>query len=70
MTKKDYELIAKNIKEVFEWINKGTFSSMPVDKDGWHQHQVVRVLGLAFEEDNPKFNYDKFYKACGVPKER
>lgn len=67
MTKKDFELIAKIINDTFTWINKGAVSWQVPDKEGMHQHAIVRNLGVEFEKLNPRFDYDKWYKACGVP---
>lgn len=53
MTTKDYELIASAIKSV----NK-TGRNSDVFK-------IARRLGVLLLEDNPKFDWIKFQKACG-----
>lgn len=53
MTKKDYELIARVIQE-----NEG---------DDLRSHNyLVGSLAYAFEQDNPRFDRNKFLQACGI----
>lgn len=52
MTKKDYILIAEAVKAAC--------------LDAVSRKSVVAKLGLKFAEDNPRFNYDTFRRACGV----
>ena len=60
MTKKDYELIAKVIKEME---NK-------YDGDDWTVDGTIYLyasnLAAAFNKDNPKFDQEKFMEACGA----
>jgi len=59
MTRKDYEIIAKAITEAFAWeIGK---------KEGEHAiSRVAHILANSLRNDNPRFNEDKFLKACGL----
>lgn len=54
MTKKDYQLIAKEL----QW----------ADNHGWTDHieLMAESLADAFEADNPNFDRDKFLAACGI----
>jgi hypothetical protein len=59
MTKKDYELIASSLKKSF-------------DEAQGNLNQEVTVEGLIIDlsdtlaSKNPRFNKEKFLKACGV----
>ena len=56
MTRKDFELIAKVIKEL-----------PPVDIYDVSGHKVVALIfANALATTNPLFNREKFLKACGV----
>lgn len=55
MTRKDYEKIADTLATL-----KGYGST-----DKKTLECVVIELGMTLEQDNPRFNMDKFYKACG-----
>ena len=65
MTKKDYELIARVLKDqlesCFTHVNKqiGTIEAYSVEC-------VVKQLTKELEQDNPRFNRQKFMKACGL----
>jgi hypothetical protein len=60
MTPKDYELIAKAIASMQDsytgddWTINGAM------------YPFARQIADALEAENPKFNFDKFMKACGV----
>lgn len=56
MTKKDYELIAGEIKRAND---KGAFA----DSGLWY---LTHCLGAEFERDNPRFDRNKFLQACGM----
>lgn len=60
MTKKDYELIAKVIREDFE-----DFKELKVHPSHWHG-LLVSELAMAFHQDNHKFDWLKFKRACGI----
>lgn len=57
MTKKDYELVADTISDLLDKAREGTDMNR-------HFRQVARKLAAAFAEDNPKFDSNKFLKAC------
>lgn len=61
MTKKDYELIAKTFNDVM-YSNQGWYSESAKQAHTW----VAKALAEVFTEENPKFNRDKFLKACGI----
>lgn len=54
MTKKDYILIASAINNACTSVDKNIKSAIA--------KEFARVL----KEENPQFNREKFYKACGV----
>lgn len=60
MTKKDYELIANVFKNYNEWI-KGN----PLVSNRGLIELIVEGLAKKLEQDNPRFNYTTFRKACG-----
>lgn len=66
MTRKDYEKIAEVLRE--------TYGESPVDDlymAGWNsglKHAVRDItcrMAAMLEQDNPRFDADKFLKACG-----
>lgn len=66
MTKKDYELIAGSVRRsvrVTEWLSKNQ-----VKREA--KLEVLRLvandLSGSLRADNPKFDQEKFLKACGV----
>ena len=60
MTKKDYELIAKVIREMED----------KYDGDDWTVNGTIflyaKNLAMALGTENPKFDSEKFMKACGA----
>ena len=65
MTRKDYEAIARAIATVME----ATQGYRNLDGDIGGQCALARLVGhleVIFENDNPRFNSDKFAKACGL----
>lgn len=56
MTRKDYEVIAKAIKDTRE-------NYYPESVAVAH---VVGVLASRLKEDNPRFDVYKFVEACGI----
>ena len=59
MTKKDYELIARNIAQV-----QREFRGV---EDGINAIRDVAVfIASDLERDNPRFDRERFLKACGV----
>jgi len=61
MTKKDYELIAAAIKDNREYDPMECYAEALDD--------VARSLATALQRDNPRFDRDRFLKACGVDAE-
>jgi len=59
MTRKDYELIAKAIAEAFEWEQGKTEREHAISR-------VAHILANSLRNDNPRFNEDRFLKACGT----
>ena len=63
MTKKDYELIAEEIKKM---------QKMPIEvretgkKTLYFYYFFAHSLATRLQERNTKFNREKFLKACGV----
>ena len=57
MTQSNYELIAEAIN--------GGIAGNTIEEGGdiW---AIVQSITRALESDNPKFNRDKFLKACGL----
>lgn len=75
MTKKDYELIAGVINnlyskyEVLEQYHRKVdepTSAFSYKRAQEAVHQVALDLGLKLKNDNDKFDRDKFYRACGI----
>ena len=59
MTRKDYKLIAKAMRDVLlsnDWKDGGLV---------WWARAVI-TLETALKEDNPRFDGDKFREACGL----
>lgn len=63
MTKKDYELIAKVFAD-------NTFSpDSTIDFDAGYdagRKHLAESLAYAFEDENPRFNRERFLTACGL----
>jgi len=59
MTKKDYILIASCAKEVFNKYRE-------IDPRSEALELFIIRLAEKLEADNPLFNREKFYKACGL----
>jgi hypothetical protein len=62
MTRKDYVLIAESIKGAINY--EGNFNENK-DKAEALNYLALR-LSSAFENDNPRFDRDRFLTACGV----
>jgi hypothetical protein len=62
MSRKDYELLAKAIYGSL--IQSGSLEAQDHFID---QHRMTaRHIGMALERSNPRFDREKFMKACGV----
>ena len=57
LSRKYYELIAKEINELYL---EGTI----VDTDNLILDKLINSLAMRFEEDNANFDYVKFLQAC------
>ena len=60
MTKKDYELIAKVIKV------HANFKCTYTDQRKVEMLDLAIDLAVYFQEENPRFDRDRFLKACGL----
>lgn len=58
MTKKDYELIAGVLKRYNDANNGNMFEDI--------LHDVSYDFATALQEENPKFDSNKFLEACGI----
>ena len=74
MTKKDYELIARAMSEIhargcFASDERGCFASDERGCFASDERQWVAVHRMAtlLSETNPRFDYNRFIDACGVP---
>ncbi len=65
MTRKDYEAIAQAIAKVTEAVQDFGSHDQTV---GGHRAlaRLVGHLEVIFEQDNARFDSDKFAKACGL----
>ena len=64
MTRKDYELIAKALRNGFM---AQPPSPMGSEVDIYFNYRlIVGSMANALERNNPRFNRDKFMEACGV----
>jgi len=59
MTRKDYELIAETFRDMLA-------VAVLWDDEAKGIGAIARVLATRLEEDNPRFDRDKFLNACGV----
>ena len=66
MTRKDYELIAKAIKDCTVWkrFNDGFGVQF---QDIIDPSELYVTLGIAFKKENPHFDKYKFMDACEKP---
>ena len=67
MTKKDYELIAKAIRDETEWVRNTDGYGEVIQERKIHPNDLMVVLGLHFEKENPNFDKFKFWDACKKP---
>ena len=67
MTRKDYKLIAKILREVL--------TDVPALQPPWgnhwgyildHHKNIIRGLNTAFMEENPRFDADRFWEASNL----
>lgn len=74
MTKKDYELIAKRIKQQFKLRCFNPFNDELItigtsEAAAKALHATVEFLSNDFEKENPRFDRWKFYEACGFTRD-
>jgi hypothetical protein len=60
MTKKDYERIAKAVRESWECEKDNCERTIGVSR-------VAHVLAFSLANENPRFDTEKFLFACGFP---
>mgnify|MGYP003633971605 FL=1 len=65
MTKKDYILIAKVLKDN-KHLKIGDIQLLDNLSHTIDYHRLIRVLCQIFEHDNSRFDEDIFRKACGI----
>jgi hypothetical protein len=68
MTRKDYELLALHLNKARQSARASTLTS-DHDTAAIKTRGVVEAISAvanALASDNPRFNRDKFLKACGV----
>lgn len=65
MTRKDYQLIAKAIKETTLYIKEQVDSEVEHSDNAFYAiGGIIGALTIALQKDNPKFDAVKFSKAC------
>ena len=67
MTKKDYEMIAKVIKDNTEWVKYDDGYGEDITEKKIHPTTLMARLSLAFKKENPNFDEYKFWDACTKP---
>ena len=65
MTKKDYELIAKAIRDETEWVRLNDGYGGAENKI--NPTDIISTLSFDFKKDNPNFDQFKFWDACKKP---
>lgn len=63
MTKKDYELLARSIKE--QW-SLEVAAHKGVGEHSMVVHNTALRIAYALETDNPRFDRERFLEECGV----
>ena len=67
LTKKDYELIAKVIKDCTEWEKFNDGYGVEFQEKGIDPSTLYITLGIALGKENPNFDKHKFWDACRKP---
>lgn len=67
MTKKDYELIAKAIRDNTEWVQFDDGYGDQIQEKKMHPNDIMVTLSIAFEKEDPNFDQYKFWDACKKP---
>ena len=60
MTRKDYVLIAEGFKNAFSAFTELSYS------ERWGMVKAARSVADTLAADNPRFDRERFLKACGV----
>lgn len=69
MTRKDYEIIAKAVREVVDSAPTGGTAR---ERQAWRNGVIAGITGTAnaiaeqLKRQNPRFRYDTFFEACGL----
>lgn len=68
MTKKDYLLIAGAFKDAEPKNDSKYISDASIQAEAVHNQWVdnCNTMAIYLEEENPKFNRERFLKACGI----
>lgn len=73
MTRKDYELIAENIREAYTYYDKANIVPAEVRAHKRSVVMVARLLAKALSDQsgydnngNRRFDFERFYLACGI----
>ncbi len=66
MTRKDYQLIARTIKESLE-INQHSWKTNESTDSQIAIMALAQTLAIRLKDENPLFNHEIFAKACGIP---
>lgn len=69
MTKKDYQLIARELKTQHEMLgfNSGHINGNPGDENTPTVYETsCKMWAATLKADNPRFDADIFLKACGL----
>lgn len=67
MTKKDYELIAASLN-LSRMTNEGHDHDSIIQNNNWKMQHIQSCVDVAhtLSQQNPRFNKEFFYKACGI----
>lgn len=72
MTRKDYVLMAKNVRQYRDHIVKMMNNGLNDQLEGQNKlrlqgaEMTIILLANALEQDNPNFNRSRFLEACGL----
>jgi len=63
MTRKDYQLIADTFKRHLQTKDMKVFKSETVEES---TRRLIISMALDLQEENPRFNRETFFTACGL----
>jgi hypothetical protein len=66
MTRKNYVLLAQAIKEARTAL---LYASVNVGETERSVGHIASEIALQLKRDNARFDYTRFYRACGIPDE-